>query len=116
MSVTTSGFCFFLVNAKNGFLPFFADFLKKWPKRIQPAQDCIRGAEMAADNDEHDDRSDKYLTPYNALIVQFVWCVIVFIIVGGAFSSDSFKVLSDFNTYIVWIFYFFASVGLLVSN
>ncbi|CAJ0844154.1 6275_t:CDS:2 [Entrophospora sp. SA101] len=45
--------------------------------------------------------------------VQFVWCVMVFVILGGAFSSDAFKLLSDFATYFAWIFYFLASVGLL---
>ncbi|CAJ0877191.1 22529_t:CDS:10, partial [Entrophospora sp. SA101] len=55
----------------------------------------------------------KRYTPYNALLVQFVWCVMVFVILGGAFSSDAFKLLSDFATYFAWIFYFLASVGLL---
>ncbi|CAJ0753844.1 13002_t:CDS:10 [Entrophospora sp. SA101] len=56
---------------------------------------------------------DKKYTPRNALLAQFIWCVMVFVILGGAFSSDPFKTLSDFSTYFAWIFYFLASIGLL---
>nr|CAG8472420.1 3130_t:CDS:10 [Entrophospora candida] len=86
-SMTWSGSRVIVAAAKDNLIPFYSDGLKRW--------------------------HNEYFTPYNALIVQYLWCIIVFITIGGAFSSDSFKVLSDFGTYVVWIFYFLASVGLL---
>nr|CAG8625036.1 9294_t:CDS:10 [Entrophospora candida] len=85
-SMTWSGSRVIVASAKDNLLPFFPVYLE----RLHP----------------------DYLTPFNALLAQFIWSVIVFIAIG-AFSTDSFKVLSDFDIYLVWIFYFCASVGLL---
>ncbi|CAJ0640393.1 14310_t:CDS:10 [Entrophospora sp. SA101] len=85
-SMTWSGSRVIVASARDDLLPFFPVYLRQL----------------------HDD----YLTPFNALLAQFIWSVIVFIAVG-AFSTDSFKVLSDFNIYLVWIFYLCASIGLL---
>ncbi|CAJ0757309.1 14091_t:CDS:2 [Entrophospora sp. SA101] len=84
--MTWSGSRVIVASARDDLLPFFPVYLRQL----------------------HDD----YLTPFNALLAQFIWSVIVFIAVG-AFSTDSFKVLSDFNIYLVWIFYLCASIGLL---
>jgi len=93
-SMTWSGSRVIAAAARNNFVPFYSNNLREW--------------------------HDRYLTPYNALFVQCLWCIIVFVTIGGAFSSDSFKVLSDFGKYGVWIFFTYFPVlvycGLNIIN
>ncbi|CAG8594013.1 13369_t:CDS:10 [Acaulospora morrowiae] len=57
------------------------------------------GAEKLRKDDE------RFNTPKNALITQFIWCTFTIVVVGASITSDPFKILSDYSQYSAWIFY-----------
>jgi amino acid transporter len=58
--------------------------------------------------------NERFNTPINALLAQFIWCSILMIFVGGSFSISSFVLFSNFASYSYWIFYLATGIGLLV--
>ncbi|CAG8717511.1 14745_t:CDS:2, partial [Acaulospora morrowiae] len=50
-------------------------------------------------------------TPVNTLKLQFIWCALIIVIIGGV-TSDPFKILSDYSQYSYWIFYCLTGIGL----
>jgi amino acid transporter len=58
--------------------------------------------------------NERFNTPVNALLAQFVWCSILMIVVGGSFSISSFVLFSNLASYSYWIFYLATGIGLLV--
>ncbi|CAB4418940.1 unnamed protein product [Rhizophagus irregularis] len=58
--------------------------------------------------------NERFNTPINALLAQFIWCSILMIFVGGSFSISSFVLFSNFASYSYWIFYLATGIGLLL--
>jgi amino acid transporter len=83
-----SGSRVIVAAAKSDFFPKYSQELRNWNERFN--------------------------TPVNALLAQFVWCSILMIIVGGSFSISSFVLFSNLASYSYWIFYLATGIGLLV--
>ncbi|CAB5387440.1 unnamed protein product [Rhizophagus irregularis] len=58
--------------------------------------------------------NERFNTPINALLAQFVWCSFLMIFVGGSFSISNFKLFSNLASYSYWIFYLATGIGLLL--
>ncbi|CAB4426111.1 unnamed protein product [Rhizophagus irregularis] len=58
--------------------------------------------------------NERFDTPINALLVQFVWCSFLMIFVGGSISISNFKLFSNLASYSYWIFYLATGIGLLL--
>ncbi|RGB35808.1 amino acid/polyamine transporter I [Rhizophagus diaphanus] len=58
--------------------------------------------------------NERFNTPINALLAQFVWCSFLMIFVGGSFSISNFELFSKLASYSYWIFYLATGIGLLL--
>ena len=57
---------------------------------------------------------DRFDTPVNALLAQFIWCGFIIFFVGSSFPISTFTFFSSLSSYSYYIFYFATGVGLLV--
>ncbi|RHZ71437.1 hypothetical protein Glove_258g46 [Diversispora epigaea] len=57
---------------------------------------------------------DRFNTPFYALLTQSLWCSILFILLGGAITSDAYLTLVEFSEYLEVLFYFITGISLLV--
>ncbi|CAG8620560.1 2217_t:CDS:2 [Funneliformis caledonium] len=53
-------------------------------------------------------------TPINALLAQFIWCMLFILFIGSSFVITSFELYSSFAMYSHWIFYLAIGIGLFV--